>query len=67
MELARKILDGLAHCLPESETDRLLSCETCPYVSECNGWSAGTIRLPLELVEDMRRFVKKSLGRTLTM
>lgn len=64
--LARKVLDGLAHCVPETEVDGRLVCETCPYDAKCYGRN-GAIWLPVELVEDMRRFAKESLGRTLTM
>lgn len=66
MELARKILDGLAHCVPETQVDAAMSCDTCPYNRDCHG-NVGSILLPIEFVEDIRRFAKESLGRTLTM
>ncbi len=63
---ARKIIDGLAHCLPETVTESMMSCETCPYTNDCHKHYAA-VRLPIEMVEDIRRFAKETLGNIVTM
>lgn len=63
---ARKVLDGLAHCLPESNADAMMRCETCPYDNDCHRHNAA-VKLPIEMVEDIRRFAKELLGKTLLM
>lgn len=60
------MLDGLAHCMPETHTDAMLGCATCPYNDFCHR-GTGTVSLPVEMVEDMRRLAKQVLGNTITM
>lgn len=63
---ARKILDGLAHCVPETEVDAMMECITCPYNKACHKENV-SITLPVEMVEDIRAVLKESLGKTLMM
>lgn len=60
------MLDGLAHCMPETHTDAMLGCVTCPYNDVCRK-GTGTVSLPVEMIEDMRTLAKQVLGITITM
>ena len=68
MERARRILDGLNHCLPVNMIDTILDCATCPYDKPCHDRDdRDSISLPMALVEDVRDLCKELLGKTLTM
>ena len=58
---ASKILDGLAHCLPVTEVDGMMECCTCPYETVCNE-KTGVV-LPVDLIEDVREFIKQTIGK----
>lgn len=66
MEQARRILDGLNHCLPVNMIDAILDCATCPYDKSCHEREdMGSISLPLALVEDVRSLCKELLKNIL--
>ena len=54
MKDREKILDGFRHCMPETEEDGKLSCDTCPYY-RCYD----SVQLSVELVEDIRTLLKE--------
>lgn len=66
MEQARRILDGLNHCLPVNMIDAILDCATCPYDKPCHEReNMDSISLPLALVEDVRSLCKELLKNIL--
>ena len=53
-DMVEKILNGLRHCMPWTEQDGILTCDTCPYY-RCDG----SVTLSAELVEDIRKLLKE--------
>ena len=59
-ELAKRIRDGLQHCLPETDAEAAMSCGTCPYCNRCMRdpeHSMAPVSVPLALVADIRRLL----------
>jgi len=48
-----KILEALRRCLPETEIDGMLGCDTCPYEG-CES----SVGIPINLMEDIRTLFK---------
>jgi hypothetical protein len=57
-----KVIKGLAACIPETEEDAKLGCSNCPY--EC--CKADAVRLPIQMIEDIRAVLKRQEARLLT-
>ena len=55
MTEAEKILEGMRRCMPVTESDGELGCDTCPYSEQCGGES---LRIPVAMLEDIRRTLK---------
>ena len=48
-----KILEALRRCLPETEIDGMLGCDTCPYEG-CES----SVGMPINLMENIRTLLK---------
>ena len=57
-----KIIQGLAACIPESEEDAKLGCSNCPY----GCCKADAVRLPIQMIEDIRAVLKRQEPRLVT-
>ena len=58
----RKIIQGLAACIPETEEDAKLGCSNCPY----GCCKADAVRLPIQMIEDIRAVLKRQEPRLVT-
>ena len=55
-----EILKGISCCLQETEEDKVLSCEDCPYLRKgCDNPVEVYVTLPISLVEDVRAHLKE--------
>ena len=57
-----KVLQGLAACIPKTEEDAKLGCANCPYGC-CR---ADAVRLPIQMIEDIREELKAQEPRLVT-
>lgn len=57
-----KIIQGLAACIPETEEDAKLGCSNCPY----GCCKADAVRLPIQMIEDIRAELKEQEARLVT-
>ena len=57
-----KIIDGLAHCLPETKEDAMMGCESCSYFDECRDKYI-PVSLLIELVKDFRKLLEEQNER----
>lgn len=62
MTIREKINRGLAACIPKSEEDAKLGCANCPY----GCCKADAVRLPIQMIEDIRAELKEQEPRLLT-
>lgn len=53
-ELAARIREGLRRCLPETEEDAALTCDTCPYMRRCMTDGGKLVGLPESMIRDVR-------------
>lgn len=63
--IAEKIRSGLSHCLPVTEEEGELTCETCPYQADCENSKneVTSVRLPITMIKDIRLLVSGVLMR----
>ena len=57
--LSEKILDGLQHCLPETDEEGMSDCISCPYNNCCDDETE--VNLPVQMVEDIRELLKAQM------
>lgn len=59
---ARRVLDGLNHCMPEGKAGG--GCGGCPYLAKdcCACEERAMVYLPLAMVEDIRKALKQALA-----
>ena len=62
MTVREKINRGLAACIPNTEEDAKLGCANCPYGC-CR---ADAVRLPIQMIEDIRAELKEQEPRLVT-
>lgn len=59
--LAKRIYEGLEHCMPSQPENEALDCRGCPY--PCTPEDG--VQLPVKMIEDMRALAKEVMPRVL--